>query len=369
MPGAPRRPDPAAAPGEVGAAAARPRCAGHHVGPAAAQDHPVVTPGWDHLPGDTAPRGPETRRVMRRNRRPGAGPLALLFAAVIAGMLLTPPVVDAGGSLPACRAGDRLTEWRAPRQFRVTVLDWWYRLPAAYRPPLASVGRAGFPSGGSVRPEVIPDLRALRRAARAAGIPVGILSAYRSAGTQASLFRYWVAVGGYDQALRTSARSGHSEHQLGTAVDFTIPGAARPWHYADWAATRTGRWLRTNAWRFGFVMSYPAGARSRTCYDYEPWHYRWVGREIASRVRASGVPLRAWLWRNGGTYAKPTPTPTPTPEPTPEPTPTPTPTPEPTPTPAPDPTPQPTPTPDPTPGPTPDQAPEPTPEPTPEPAT
>lgn len=233
---------------------------------------------------------------MRRNRRPSAKPFALLFAAVLAGTMLAPPVVDAGGSLPACRIGDRLTEWRAPRQFRVTVVDWWYRLPAAYRPPLASVGRAGFPSGGSVRPEVIPDLRALRRAARAAGVSIGILSAYRSAGTQASLFRYWVAVGGYGGALRTSARSGHSEHQLGSAIDFTTPGAARPWNYADWGTTRTGRWLRANAWRFGFVMSYPAGARSRTCYDYEPWHYRYVGRDLAAQIVASGLTPREVIW-------------------------------------------------------------------------
>jgi D-alanyl-D-alanine carboxypeptidase len=272
-----------------------------------------------------------------RHRRPGAGLLSLLLAAVLVATALAPPATAAAGSLPACRLGDRLTEWRLPRHFRVTVLDWWYRLPAAYRPPLASVGRAGFPSGGSVRPDVIPDLRALRRAARAAGVPLGILSAYRSASTQAAVFRSWVAVGGYDQALRTSARSGHSEHQLGSALDFTIPGAARPWLYADWGTTRTGRWLRANAWRHGFVMSYPPGARSRTCYDYEPWHFRWVGREIAARVRASGQPLRAWLWRNGDGYVNPTPTPTPTPEPTPTPTPEPTPEPEPTPTPTPEP--------------------------------
>lgn len=275
---------------------------------------------------------------MRHRPRPSAGPLALLCAAVLTGALLAPPIVDAGSSLPGCRIGDTLTAWRAPRQFRVTVLDWWYRLPATYRPPLASIGRAGFPSGGSVRPEIIPDLLSLRRAARAAGVPIGILSAHRSAGTQAWVFRHWVAVGGYDHALRTSARAGHSEHQLGSAIDFTIPGAARPWFHPDWGATRTGRWLRANAWRFGFVMSYPPGARSRTCYDHEPWHFRWVGREIASRVRASGLPLRPWLWRHGASYATPapTPTPTPTPEPTPEPLPTP------------DPTPKPEPTPDPT---------------------
>jgi D-alanyl-D-alanine carboxypeptidase len=56
--------------------------------------------------------------------------------------------------------------------------------------------------------------------------------------------------------------------------------------------------MAANAWRYGFVMSYPAGSFAVTGYDYEPWHYRYVGRDVAAAVRASGVPLRQYLWEH-----------------------------------------------------------------------
>ena len=92
-----------------------------------------------------------------------------------------------------------------------------------------------------------------------------------------STFAYWVRVSGYAAALRSSARAGHSEHQLGTTLDFRSYGGSAPWNYADWGTTKAGAWLRNNAWRYGFVMSYPKGKTSVTCYAYEPWHYRYVG--------------------------------------------------------------------------------------------
>jgi D-alanyl-D-alanine carboxypeptidase len=58
--------------------------------------------------------------------------------------------------------------------------------------------------------------------------------------------------------------------------------------------------MRDNAWRYGFVMSYPRGASATSCYDYEPWHYRHVGREMAREVHLSGVTLREWIWRIHG---------------------------------------------------------------------
>jgi D-alanyl-D-alanine carboxypeptidase len=94
----------------------------------------------------------------------------------------------------------------------------------------------------------------------------------------------------------SSARAGHSEHQLGTALDFRSARGPDPWDLEDWGATPEGRWLAENAHRFGFVMSYPAGQESVTCYIYEPWHYRYVGREVAQEVMASGLTLREWLW-------------------------------------------------------------------------
>ena len=52
-----------------------------------------------------------------------------------------------------------------------------------------------------------------------------------------------------------------------------------------------------NAWRYGFVLSYPDGTENVTCYEYEPWHYRWIGRDKALAVRQSGLSLREYLAR------------------------------------------------------------------------
>ena len=314
-----------------------------------------------------------------------AAPRLLLATAVLAaGALLSagsaagPLATEASTApLPACRTGDALSPWRRLAQFRVTILDRWYRLPSTYVPPLRSVSAAGFAAGQSVRPELIADLAALRVAARRAGARLGVLSAYRSYLTQRWTYARWVRILGPTRAAISSARAGHSEHQLATAIDFSVPGAPAPWRYADWARTRAGAWLKANAWRYGFVMSYPAGRIAVTCYGYEPWHYRWVGREIAARIHESGLAPRPWLWRHGAAYAWPTPTPTPTPTPEatlpPEATPTPAVTAPPDPTPAPEPTapagtdPAPGPTPAPTPAATPEATA--TPEPTATPAT
>ena len=159
--------------------------------------------------------------------------------------------------------------------------------------------RAGFP-GGSVRRRHHSahrdrDLKALVKAARKAGVRLAVESAYRSEAQQHRTFAGWVRTSGEAEARRFSARAGHSEHQLGTAIDFKAAGGGSPWTPA-FARSRHARWLAANAWRFGWIQSYPPGAETQTCYGAEAWHYRYVGRDVAAEVHASGMTLRAWLW-------------------------------------------------------------------------
>jgi D-alanyl-D-alanine carboxypeptidase len=65
---------------------------------------------------------------------------------------------------------------------------------------------------------------------------------------------------------------------------------------ATWADSAQGLWLAEHAWEYGFVLSYPDGQTSVTCYTFEPWHYRYVGRDLAADVHASGLTLREYLW-------------------------------------------------------------------------
>jgi LAS superfamily LD-carboxypeptidase LdcB len=212
----------------------------------------------------------------------------------------------------------------------MTQLDWTNALPSTYAPSdlvgvangdepaitafgsatlapnaadrLVTRGEQGYQQllsgdrGAMVRKIVFNDLLELRAAASRAGFRVVVISAFRSFLEQRATFDYWISVGGYEQALRTSARPGHSEHQLGTTLDIG-DGQAAPWEYSDFATTPTGSWLASHAAEYGFVMSLGKGKSDVTCYDYEPWHYRWVGRELASSIIATGLALREYQRR------------------------------------------------------------------------
>ena len=210
------------------------------------------------------------------------------------------PAPSSRPPLPGCRYGDEIAAHAGYGEWRRTIVDTMFRLPADYRPPdLVAGAQAGLAGGGSVRNVAIADLRELTRAARNAGARLAVQSAYRSAARQATVFGGWVRVSGIVGARRFSARPGHSEHQLGTAIDFRAARGGPPWN-GDFASTPQGKWLAANAWRFGWIMSYPAGAQADTCYSGEPWHFRYLGRPIAAEVHHSGLSLRAWLWRSSG---------------------------------------------------------------------
>lgn len=228
-----------------------------------------------------------------------------LLAVALAALVGAAPVVANAGSPPPVRTPsggiivrDWLTEHRRYVDWHLSLVDPLYMVPSSYAPgDLVPVSRSGMSGTGYVRAHVIADLRALDQAARAAGIRLRVVSAYRSWWTQKSTFESWVRKSGYQQALRYSARPGHSEHQLGTTLDFSFVGGADPWNYRDFGATKAGAWLKANAWRYGWVMSYPAGKEHLTGYGYEPWHYRYFGRSLAAQHRSSGLVPRYWLWR------------------------------------------------------------------------
>ncbi len=185
----------------------------------------------------------------------------------------------------------------------LVVLDRTYALTASYVPnDLVTASEAGL-SGTSgtklVRAALLDDLAAMAAAWDAAGFTILIDSGYRSYAAQAATFGSWVARLGYVEALNRSARAGHSEHQLGTTLDLSSPGWGG--RFGDWAVEAPeGAWMAAHGSEYGFVMSYPAGSQGDTCFSYEPWHYRWIGREAAAAHRASGLDLRRFLVRYAG---------------------------------------------------------------------
>jgi D-alanyl-D-alanine carboxypeptidase len=198
--------------------------------------------------------------------------------------------------LPECTYADAPAERSTYRAWKRTLLDTRFALGRSYVPPgLVSTTQAGFDEDFLVRSLLIDDLAALRTAAASAGSPVALISAYRSYAQQAVLFEQRKEELGQETARRRVARPGHSEHQLGTAVDFKRPGQKDV--SAVFATTAQGRWLAGNAWLYGFIMSYPSGARGETCYAYEPWHFRYFGKEMAAEIHESGLTAREYLWK------------------------------------------------------------------------
>jgi D-alanyl-D-alanine carboxypeptidase len=165
------------------------------------------------------------------------------------------------------------------------------------------VSDAGSTTPELVRSIVIPDLTALLQASASAGNPVDVLIGYRSFARQQALFRKHVRQFGYQGALAKTARPGHSEHQLGTTIDFRTKGELDV--PENWESQPAGRWMAANAWKFGFVMSYPRDKEDVTCYAYEPWHYRYFGKAMAARIHLSGLTPREFLWRMDSTSPVP----------------------------------------------------------------
>lgn len=159
--------------------------------------------------------------------------------------------------------------------------------PLDYEPEDLTAFRGG---DYEVRTEVAEQLEDLVTAAEDEGLGLRVISGYRSFDTQAGTYDYWVRHYGRAAADATSARPGHSEHQTGLAVDLdNLTGTC----YLDkcFGDTDEGEWVAAHAHEFGFVLSYPEGARELTGYAYEPWHIRYVGPQVAGDMHGRGIPL------------------------------------------------------------------------------
>ncbi len=136
-------------------------------------------------------------------------------------------------------------------------------------------------------------LVAMLDATNQVGLTLKPISAYRSYTEQALAHQKWVEL--YpDRAGTLSAVPGHSEHQLGTAVDFTTPEvqARMPnGFHIRFAQTPEGLWLADHAADYGFTLSYPEWATAETGYEWEPWHYRYVGVDLAQHLARHDPPM------------------------------------------------------------------------------
>ena len=123
------------------------------------------------------------------------------------------------------------------------------------------------------------------------GYRIIAVSAYRDYSYQNELFNYYVKEKGLDYALTCSAKPGHSEHQTGLAVD--VEGENKD--YDQFEQTKEFDWIKDNAHNYGFILRYPKGKEHITGFKYEPWHYRYVGIEVATQIYEKNITLEEYL--------------------------------------------------------------------------
>ena len=195
------------------------------------------------------------------------------------------PAASGATVVPSGRAADNA--------YFLAPLDKTVGLPQGFVPPgLTPVPRAYsyYSSGISIRSDVLSGLKGLVDAAQKGGVTLLVFSCYRSYDLQLAIWSSDVKQYGLAKTEQMDAPPGHSEHQLGTACDFTNAGTKNPVDQG-WGETAAGRWMAAGAWKYGWALSYPRGEEASTGYEYEPWHFRYIGVDLARRWHDSGLTL------------------------------------------------------------------------------
>lgn len=142
----------------------------------------------------------------------------------------------------------------------------------------------------SVRKDIAPAVEELFTDAENAGFSLQIGSGFRSAELQNTYYTNYSRVYGQTAADTFSAKPGFSEHQTGLVVDVSET-SNRCYLQECFGDTEAGKWLAGNAYRHGFILRYPKDKDGITDFYYEPWHFRYVGKELATALYESGLTL------------------------------------------------------------------------------
>ena len=179
---------------------------------------------------------------------------------------------------------------------RIILVNPWHIVPNNYAPNLVTL--EGYKVDSTCRDALAQMLTDCRKA----GFDARITSAYRTQALQIELYNnkvnYFLDLGyspatAREEAAKIIAVPGTSEHQLGLAVDLVDSS----YWVLDEAQEKTGaqKWLMAHCWEYGFILRYPNGKTSKTGIIYEPWHYRYVGKELALELKDSGLCLEEYF--------------------------------------------------------------------------
>lgn len=221
----------------------------------------------------------------RRRRRGTVIVIALLLVVIGAEAAAVSRLLPGGGIFSLFSKDDTPADWR------LILVNAENPIPENYDVELTLLS-----NGVSVDSRIYPDLQRMFDDARAQGVNPTVGEGYRSHSDQVQMMESYIARyrnEGYSEseaqalAAQIVARPGTSEHELGIAVD--INGAAGV------SDETVYQWLLQNAYKYGFILRYPADKEEITGIDYEPWHYRYVGEETALDIHTRQITLEEYL--------------------------------------------------------------------------
>lgn len=182
----------------------------------------------------------------------------------------------------------------------LALVNKMFALPESYNPTDLVKPNVSFSFGDQtiekslMRQEAAVALENMFAEAKTSGIELYAVSGYRSYERQRIIFDAEVKKSGEEKAMQVVAVPGNSEHQSGLAMDISAKSANLSLT-ESFGETNEGKWLAANAHKYGFILRYPKGKETITGYQYEPWHFRYVGVDAAQTIFEKILRLKSTL--------------------------------------------------------------------------
>lgn len=177
---------------------------------------------------------------------------------------------------------------------QVLLVNRWNTLPQSYAPEKLVSSKYNTSFDCKMTPEAVAALDAMIADCKAAGFSPLVRTGYRSYGYQQALLNNKLDKGiPYEEAIKSVAAPGSSEHQTGLAVD--VSDSVYTSLNREQGSQPIQKWLAENCHKYGFIVRYPDGTTAKTGIIYESWHYRYVGVELATELHNLGVCLEQYL--------------------------------------------------------------------------
>ena len=170
-----------------------------------------------------------------------------------------------------------------------TLVNKYNKLPDNYEiDDLVVLDNEYSNRGEKVRKVIYNDLKKMFDDAKKDNINLNVISGFRTYEKQDTLFNNSIKKNGIDHALIYSAKPGYSEHQLGLAIDINSVEE-------NFKNTNEYKWLKNNSYKYGFIERYPENKEYITGFGYEPWHYRYLGVDITTRIFTENITYEEYV--------------------------------------------------------------------------